>query len=405
MENNSNSIFEQTVKVTHKGSYDVIVAGGGIAGVAAALAAARRGCSVLLVEKMISLGGLATNGLVVHYNHSLCDRRGNRKIGGISEELLHVAVKYGSSTLPPEWKYRTDHVETGSIYRAVYNAASFVAALDEVTDEAGIDVLFDTVCVSVNMSGGQCSGVTMENKEGRVYFACKQLIDTTGDLDLFKRAGAPVTDDLNWLSFLIMNTNMDKLRECIEKDDIGGLISVKMLGTDRDGLRNPEGVRQYTVESGEELTKFVKRGRRYLLDYLKQMDLKKEMVVLFPTQAQYRTTRHINSEYILDRKDKDVHREDSIGCAYTYRENGFFLEIPYNTLVVPGFGNMITAGRSIGADGIAREITRLIAPAAVTGEAAGTAVSMAIAKGCDINDVPVGELQKELVAAGGIMHA
>jgi hypothetical protein len=65
---------------------------------------------------------------------------------------------------------------------------------------------------------------------------------------------------------------------------------------------------------------------------------------------------------------------------------------------------MITAGRSIGADGIAREITRLIAPSAVTGEAAGIAASLSLDLGCDINEVPVPVLQKEIVAAGGILH-
>ena len=399
------NFFTETVQVKNKGQYDVIVAGGGIAGVSAALAAARKGRSVLLVEKMISLVGLATNGLVVHYNHSLCDRKGRRAVGGISEERLYVAIKYGAHTLPPEWTYRKDRVETGSIYQASFNAASFIAALDEIIDEAGIEVLFDTVCCNVAMSGSECRGVTMENKEGRIYFECKQLIDTTGDLDLFKRAGAPCADDLNWLSFMMMETNLERMRECCDKGDIGSLIKYKMLGTDRDGLRNPPGVRRYTVESGEEVTKFIKRGRKYMLDYLKQMDTKNEMVVLYPSQAQYRTTRHLRSAYILDSKDKDVRRDDSIGCAYTYREDGFFLEIPYNTLVVDGYSNMITAGRTIGADGIAREITRLIAPSAVTGEAAGTAASMAIRLGCDINDIPVPELQKELVAAGCIMHA
>lgn len=396
--------FTQSVTVKYKGSYDVIVAGGGIAGVSAALAAARRGCRVLLVDKMISLGGLATNGLVVHYNHSLCDRKGRRVIGGISEELLHTAVKYGRHTLPPEWKFRTDHVDTGSLYRARFSAASFVAALDEIVDEAGIDVLLDTVCCAVTMENGVCKGVTMENKEGRVHFDCRMLVDTTGDLDLFKRAGAPCIDDLNWLSFMVMQTNLDIMRACLDKGDIGDLIEVKMLGTDRDGLRNPPGVRRYTVESGEEVTEFIRRGRRYLLEYLKSIDLKKEMVVLFPTQAQYRTTRHICSDYILDRADKDQHHEDAVGCACTYRENGFFLEIPYRTLVVQGYPNMITAGRSIGADGIAREITRLIAPSAVTGEAAGIAASLSLDLGCDINEVPVPVLQKEIVAAGGILH-
>jgi hypothetical protein len=399
-----NQSFQQTVEVLHKGNYDVIVAGGGIAGSAAALAAARRGRSVLLVDKMVTLGGLATNGLVVHYNHSLCDRKGRRVIGGISEEILHATVKYGSHTLPPEWKLRTERVDTGSLYRARFSAPALAVALDELLEGAGVQLLVDTVCCGVDMTDGLCKGVFMENKEGRVYFGCKQLIDTTGDLDLFKRAGAPCAEDLNWLSYLIMQTDMDRLKACVEKGDIGDLIDVRTLGTDRDGLRNPAGVRRYTVETGEELTKFVTRGRAYLREYLAKADLTREMVVAFPSQAQYRTTRHLLSDYIMDASDKDRHHEDSVGCACTYRENGFFLEIPYRTLYSKGYPNMLTAGRTIAADGIAREITRLIAPGAVTGEAAGIAAAMALERSCSVCDLPVSELQREIVAAEGILH-
>jgi hypothetical protein len=396
--------FQEEVNVKVKGNYDVIVSGGGIAGVAAAIAASRRGHKTLLVEKAISLGGLATNGLVVYYNPSLCDRKGRKIIGGISEELLHASIKYGRSTLPQEWTFRTSHVDTGGIYQTKFSAASFVAALDEITDEAGVTVLFDTVCCNVKIKDGVSSGVVMENKEGRVFYACQQLIDTTGDLDLFKRAGAPCVDDLNWLSFWILDTDLDRLKACCDAGDIGNAIEVKMLGTDRDGLRNPPGVRRYTAENGEEVSKFIRRGRRYFLEYLKQMDVKKQMAVLFPSQAQYRTTRYIQSEYILDRKDKNVHRDDSIGCAYTFREDGFFVEVPYSALTVKGYKNMITAGRTIGATGIVRELTRLIAPSAMTGEAAGIAASLAISIGCDINEVPVEKLQNAIIEADGIPH-
>src|SRR5512145_2221418 len=85
------------------GKYDVIVAGGGIAGVAAALAARRSGCRVLLIEKSVMLGGLATLGFIAYYL-PLCDGRGKKVSGGIAEELLHLSIKYGYGDLPPEWK-------------------------------------------------------------------------------------------------------------------------------------------------------------------------------------------------------------------------------------------------------------------------------------------------------------
>ena len=84
-------------------SYDVIVLGGGIAGVSAALAARRGGNSVLLIEKSVMLGGLATGGHVNKYL-PLCDGEGKKVCAGISEELLLDAAGCGYNTLPPEWR-------------------------------------------------------------------------------------------------------------------------------------------------------------------------------------------------------------------------------------------------------------------------------------------------------------
>ena len=76
------------------GDYDIIVVGGGVAGVSAALSAAREDKKVILLEKAVCLGGLATTGLINWYE-PLCDSKGTKMIGGISEELLHASVKYG----------------------------------------------------------------------------------------------------------------------------------------------------------------------------------------------------------------------------------------------------------------------------------------------------------------------
>ena len=83
--------------------YDVIVVGGGVAGVSAALSAARNGAKVLLIEKTTVLGGLATAGLVILY-FPLDDGCGHKVIGGVSEELLHASIKYGYDNLPAAWK-------------------------------------------------------------------------------------------------------------------------------------------------------------------------------------------------------------------------------------------------------------------------------------------------------------
>ena len=287
------SYIEKTVKAVYKKNYDVLVAGGGIAGCAAALAARRSGLTVLLVEKTINLGGLATNGLVVYYNPSLCDRKGNQLIGGISEELMHRSIRYGQGAIPEPWSYRAGKVDKDTPYQTKFSAPAFVAALDEIMAEEGVDLLFDSLCCDVEINDGTAAGVFIENKEGRVYYGVKALIDTTGDADLFFRAGAPCVSDLNWNSYWAMMVNMDTLREGLEKGDIREITKVKSFASGMDGLNNPPGLRQYTIETGEEVSAYIRDGRSYFLRYLQGMDKNRELPVSVPNQAQYRTTRRI----------------------------------------------------------------------------------------------------------------
>ena len=95
--------IEECGQVPFKGSYDVIVAGGGVAGVSAALAARRLGKSVLLIEKSLMLGGLATLGQI-NFFVPMCNGRGKQIIYGMAEELLRESIKYGYDTIPVEWQ-------------------------------------------------------------------------------------------------------------------------------------------------------------------------------------------------------------------------------------------------------------------------------------------------------------
>ena len=94
--------FADNREVIQKQGYDVIVIGGGVAGVAAAVASSRNGAKTLLVEKQINLGGLATVGLISWYE-PLCDGKGKQLVYGIGEELIKLSVQYGFDSLPQEW--------------------------------------------------------------------------------------------------------------------------------------------------------------------------------------------------------------------------------------------------------------------------------------------------------------
>lgn len=152
-------ITEQSHSIPVAGEADVIVVGGGVAGVAAAVSAARNGSRVILLEKSIILGGLATLGHVCIYL-PLDDGLGHKVYGGLAEELLHVCIRYGYDNLPDCWRNGPDTVDTPTgRYRTNFNIPAAVCALDELMEQEGIQVVFDTNFCAPIMEGKTCKGV------------------------------------------------------------------------------------------------------------------------------------------------------------------------------------------------------------------------------------------------------
>jgi hypothetical protein len=396
--------FTESRTVRIKDEYDVIIIGGGIAGVSAAVAARRGGMRVLIIEKGVALGGLATSGLVVFYLCALCDGYGRKIMSGIAEELLHLSIKYGYNNLPEAWENRPEQADSKRRYATVFNAYAFILALDELMEQEGIDVLFDTVFSSAVVEEGWCKGVIVENKEGRVGYRAAMFVDASGDADLMKRAGAACVEDGNWLTYWAYSTNLAKMSTAVEEDHIYRGLKLEAHGSTRTGHKHPEGMKRFTIHDGMEVSEFVKSGRKLLLNHVKQFDTKAETLTTLPTQPQMRTTRRIDGYYLLTHADKNVVFEDSIGCSTEEDKPYHIYEIPYRTLIAPGVHNIITAGRIISSSDQARESTRLISTCAVTGQAAGTAVALALEHGCTVQDIPVAQLQQRLEAAGAIIH-
>ena len=117
-----------------------------------------------------------------------------------------------------------------------------------------------------------------------------------------------------------------------------------------------------------------------------------------------RTTRQISGLATLAPEDADTRRDDSIGCIVGEIAPHSHYEVPFGALVNAASSNVVTAGRSISALGAAREVTRLIAPCALTGQAAGTAASIAIERGSAIAEIPIDELQSRLEETGITIH-
>jgi hypothetical protein len=384
------------------GEYDVIVVGGGIAGVAAALAASRHGAKTLLLEKQVVLGGLATAGHIAFYL-PLCDGLGNKVIGGIAEELLWESIRYGGGNLPPEWEGRPNCADTQKRYKTDFNVPAFVLALDRLVERAGVNILFDTVfCVPV-MEEGRCKAVIVENKSGRQAYLCRAVIDATGDADVLARAGVPCVEQDNMLTYWAYCLTEESLRQAIDRQSVPDLLKLFLIGG-HTGSGLPEGSPKYYGTDVRQITEFLLKCRELAFNELRKRGMDKLVFTSFPSMPLFRTTRRLEGEYVL--KPDDLHRrfEDSVACVGDWRQAGPVYEIPYRTLYSKKTSNILAAGRNIAASGDTWEITRVIPAAAVTGQAAGTTAAFVSEKGYATDEVDVSRLQQILTEEGVLVH-
>lgn len=382
--------------------YQVVVAGGGIAGVAAAVAAARRGKKVALLEKTIMPGGLATSGLVFIYL-PLCDGKGTQVLFGLAEELMQRSLRYGPGEIPTNWQSPDEKTHDSQRLRCIFSPASCMLSLDEVLDEAGVEVWFDTLVCEAVTENGRLSALEVENKSGRGRIAADVFIDCTGDADVARRAGAPVHDCLNSLSLWNIEYN-----ETIDIQDWGRLgrnLRMQVYGQipsdETEDHNNTPKDRLYRGLSGRIVSEFVQRSRRELREYYQKLHSEgvnrhAQYPLKLPLMPQFRKTYAIDGHYTLDNDQFNRRFEDSIGMVGDWRKAGEVWEIPYRTLLPQKVENLVVAGRCSAAVNDAWEITRVIPTAALTGEAAGIAAAMASTKGISPSALDVAELQKEL---------
>ncbi len=380
-------------------TYDVLVAGAGVAGVAAAVAAGRSGQRTALVEKTILVGGLATAGLIYAYT-PLCDGRGHQVTYGISEELLHLAVKHGPGGVPPDWQ-----AAGGSRYSTVFSPATFVLAMDEMLLDAGVEVWLDTlVCLPV-MGGDRVAGVEVENKSGRGVLRARCVVDATGDADVAFRAGAPCEEADNWLSLWGLEASLEAAQKAAEQGNGDPLLRCVHVGGSNTGAGHPPGMRKFSGTDGRDVTEFVLEGRRLLREHyeakqregVSRHDL---FPLALPAMAPFRTTRRIVGRATLADGMAGRHFDDSVGLVADWCRRGEVWEIPYGTLVPQEVTGLLAAGRCISSAGYAWEVTRVIHAAAHIGEIAGVAAALSVQLGTAPDTLDVADVRKELESRG-----
>jgi len=394
--------LQRSERIAVDETYDLIVIGGGVAGVAAAVAGARRGQKTLLVEKSVLLGGLATLGYIAIYL-PLCDGCGRRLIGGISEELLWCSIRDSYGNLAACWRGRPAYAAPdGGRYRTTFNAPAFAAQLDQIVLNAGVDILFDTLLSGAVSEGGHISHVILDNHDGRTAYTAKAYIDATGDALLSYLAGAPTKSGKNYLCYWSYYTDEDSIAQAAAQKDVSKAVKMFMWG-DCNGTSQPDDMPLVSGTGANEITRFVLRGRAQTLEILRARGAKQFSFTGLPAMPQLRTSRMTIGDYALAYADAGKPFSDSVGCCGDWRTPGTAFELPYRILTIPRFDNLLSAGRNLSnADAEAWEVTRVIPVAAETGEAAG--IAAALAAGGDVHAVDVAALQREMSAGGTVIH-
>lgn len=392
--------------------YDIAVIGGGVAGVAAAVQAARCGMKTVLVERTALVGGLATGGLINVFL-PLCDGNGHQVTFGIAEEMLRKSIVYGPGEIPPNWKKERNGMERKR-FIAVFSPASFVLALDEMLDEAGVDVWLDSLVCDVRIENEMAARLEIENESGRIELSAKRFIDASGSAVLARRLGQNVVTDDNYFSSWTLEFKSgapymnygpiygNGVPTGIFSDD-----DLRSAGTSLAELRE---AKRHGI-TGKQVSEYLRVTRRCLRSYYAyaydsgKSDRNSLYPLKLPIMPQYRKICAIQAAETMRDGQANRHVPDSVGLVADWRRAGSVWEVPFRSLYsASGPGNLLFAGRCMGAVGDAWEVMRVIPAAAVTGQAAGMAAALALRDRLPLRELSVERLGDELKRRGIPQH-
>lgn len=375
---------------------DVLVVGGGTAGVVAALAARRAGARVTLVERYGCFGGLWTAGLVliVLATHVRSAAGHEKMVRGIGDEILgrisqskHGAINYGPDS-------KIDATTDPEVTKCV---------LASMLREAGVDILLHSWVTNAIMEGEAIKGVILESKSGCLAVQAKVVVDASGDGDVFDAAGAESIAHIHRIGLVHRLGNVPengdaKALNLGNATPVPGVRWVNMQGPQGDCL------------DVETLTNIELDARDAIWARLKEIQNTPgyENVFLLDVASQLgvRASRTLAGTAELTLPDWENKREypDTVGFGGSYD----FLRdrccpIPYGALLPRRVDNLLAAGRCVAADNKMLNYTRLIAPCMLTGHAAGAAAALAVKNGCAPRNVDVAALRALLVEQGAYL--
>lgn len=407
-------------------NYDVAVIGGGFAGVAAALAAARAGASVILIEKGNALGGAAVNCLVNPF------MSWKTKIDGTPFEL---STGIFSEIL-------TKMRERNAMRHHSFLEEELKVVLNGMIEGAGVDLLFHAYLCAVNTDGDTVNTVSLATVGGVIDVKASYFVDATGDAQAAFLAGCPTvlgreSDHLcqpMTLCFRLGNVDIPRFNACSQNLKLAHKAALEAgeLINPRENILvfqtpipnvlhfNTTRVVKLDPTSPEDVTKAELTAHKQvqeIYEFMKQHTEGLENSFLMMTAAEIgvRESRMIVGDYVLTEDNCraftvfedaiaacnyaiDIHNPEGTGTSLYYFPEGKFYTIPYRSLIPQNTVNMLVAGRCISSDHGAQASYRIMPTVCSIGEAAGTAIGLAVRHKQTVREIDVGKLQSTLKA-------
>ena len=393
---------------------DVVVAGGGPGGVMAALAAARGGAEVLLIERLGFLGGMATAGLMTSFNGFRNERRPNhvQTVRGLAQELVDRLIDAAGAC------GCTAHGNFGRLgkgecpYAVSFDPEVLKQVILEMLDEAGVRLMLHTAFCAAPAGGRTVRAAVVENKSGRQAVTGKVYVDATGDGDLAARAGA---------RFELARRAGERIMPMTLMYRVTGMPAPgpdeRRLWCNDLTTRWGPAVGGAHGSDAADLTKAEIAARRALAEHVAKLRGQFGGVRLVDSAAiiGVREGRRIAGLYMLSEDDCLSGRAfaDSVAVSSNpvpgwYGQRRFLehlgFEVPYRCLVPADLDNVLLAGRCISACQPAFQSARSMAPAMAISQAAGAAAAMCVAAGRRPADLDVAALQARLEADGAVVR-
>ena len=415
-------------------AYDVVVVGGGPAGVCAAIAAARNGAKTLIVEQGNCLGGMATQGLVGPFM-TCYDKSGKTQVvRGLFEEIVAEMVKRGGAIHPRDVRAGTAYtawIVRGHDHVTPFDSETLKFVLDDKVAEAGVDVLYHATLVRPLMDGRAITGAEALTKGGLRRIGAKVVVDATGDGDVAFRAGAPcVSGDPErngamqpcttffrvsgmplelvekWRAAhpgeRLFASEVRKAKEAGEWTIPRPHVNCYLTPRKDEWFVNVSRMNGVDPTDPRQLSDAETLGRRQVrevMNLFRKYVLRDIRLSALATTLGIRESRHVLGDAVVGKDDILGGRvpADSIAlCAYAIDlhggkgasgtlfltvEKGEYYGIPYRALVPRAVENLLVAGRCISATSVAAASLRVMPPAMATGEAAGTDAALCVRAG------------------------